>query len=107
MVVRPDWNGLVAHVRVVLDELDGGIAVVEESIRQLEVQAIARFVLQVGEGLFLGVRDAQRAAVPVARDPDHTCRIGGRATELRFLFDHQHLEARMRGRERGGKARCP
>jgi hypothetical protein len=53
-------------VRVVFDELDGGIAVVEKGVGQFEVQTVACFVLQVGERLLLRVGDAERAAVPVA-----------------------------------------
>ena len=103
MIVRPDRHGLVTHMRVVLDEFDGRVAVVEERAGQFEVQAIAGLVLKIGERVFLGVGDAQRAAMAVGRNPDDAGRIGGRPAELPFLFDHQHIEAGMRGRESGGE----
>ena len=57
-------------MRVVLDELHGRVAIVEEGVGQFQVQAVAGLVLQVGERVFLGIGDAERAAVPVAGDPD-------------------------------------
>ena len=104
MVVGPDRHCLVADVGVVFDELDGGIAVVEEGVGEVEVEAVAGLLLEIPKRLLLGIRNAERAAVPVARNPDHAGGVGRRAPELWLLLDHQNVQAGMRRGERGGEA---
>ena len=104
MVVRP-WRGeRVRQVAVGLEEVEHPRSMLEKGLREVAVEAVADFVLQIVESGLARILDTCPAGMRAAGNPDDPRRHRGGAAEHRLLLDHDHVESQVSGADRGAQA---
>ena len=104
MVVRPRRGERVRDVAVRFEEVEHPRSVLEESLREVAVEAVADFVLQIVESGLARILDTCPPGLRAAGNPDDPRRHRGGAAEHRFLFDHDDVESKVSGADRGAQA---
>ena len=98
MIIGPSRREIVGDELLTLEAIEHFMGMIHKSFCLWLIQTIAHVMTQVRQRCFARVSKAGGSGVTIARNPNHTRRVGRRSAEQGLFLHHQDVEALQTGR---------